>query len=976
MTGVPTALHHLGEAFVPIPPWKKGTRRPRTPENLFEATDPVLEAYLEAGHNYGVTCRGDLIVLDADDPDGLADAIDALPETAWQVSGSGEGEHYFLEIPGIDEDLKLFDPETNAHLGEVKGAEQSYVVGPGSSHPSGGTYGPIQGDRVATVDEETFRELVEPYLRSSAAAGEHRPVAGPEAETRAGGTPQRDTAVSVYDVVSRRRYPEGGRAEHPFHGSDTGANFMVDDGAETWRCWRHDCTGNALHLVGIEQGIISCGDWQGGGLDTDTWSEIFEAAREAGYDVGEPQARGDGGQAVAALPGAPTLPERVDAWDWRRAGAVDDPVERAREQTTDTIADVLGSGERVLLEALPTLGKSFGTVRAVARTGEPATVLTTRGRTEQYAQLQEWAREEGLDAYTLPAFTHDCDTATGEHGAEWRERVMDWYRRGATPKEIHKHAEAELGNPLPCQAGEHSCPYTLKWDFDPEEFDLLLGHYSHAHKRKVTSGRTVVVDEFPEGAYETRLGHGLEGAISHFLQSHDALPFDDYTDLVEGRHDEQRRSDALLWFEGRDLERDGRQVFGDQKGHAAAPQAVYTILAGAGKNLGNGWERAPFGDGSRVGLFDREQGEVWLLTPPPIEGHRGVVGLDGTPTKDLWELTVGTPLDHRIVLDDDERREYLTDGLGLQFVRTTEAIKPYNSPDHVAVDQDAALLEAVRDQHGERPDLITTSAALDEYEGADVLDDVDETGYYGNILGSNQFGESRLGAVVGSNHYGDGYVEKWAAYAGATAKRGREKGAGLTYGTFGDQVLTHMREHDTLQAALRFGRDGQGAVVYVHTDTLPEWVPVAAEGRVLTTWSEGMRQVLEAIQDHTGEWTSAEIAEHPAVEVGERQVRTHLATLAEEHSVLRREIDGCGYVYREDGLHRVTDHGDVELEPVDLGALDAAESAEVARSTTHTWDLRTSPPHAEEDGVSAAAGGNPGAPPAAVEGDPPPGGGK
>lgn len=46
--------------FVPISPGEKGTRRPRTPGNLYAADDPVLKAYLETGHNYGITCRGDL----------------------------------------------------------------------------------------------------------------------------------------------------------------------------------------------------------------------------------------------------------------------------------------------------------------------------------------------------------------------------------------------------------------------------------------------------------------------------------------------------------------------------------------------------------------------------------------------------------------------------------------------------------------------------------------------------------------------------------------------------------------------------------------------------------------------------------------------------------------------------------------------------------------------------------------------------
>lgn len=60
----------------------------------------------------------------------------------------------------------------------------------------------------------------------------------------------RETPVDVSDVLLATSNDEGERVEHPFHGSSTGSNFTVDEGGETWRCWRHDCTGNALHLVG------------------------------------------------------------------------------------------------------------------------------------------------------------------------------------------------------------------------------------------------------------------------------------------------------------------------------------------------------------------------------------------------------------------------------------------------------------------------------------------------------------------------------------------------------------------------------------------------------------------------------------------------------------------------------------------------------------------------------------------------------
>jgi hypothetical protein len=143
-----------------------------------------------------------------------------------------------------------------------------------------------------------------------------------------------------------------------------------------------------------------------------------------------------------------------------------------------------------------------------------------------------------------------------------------------------------------------------------------------------------------------------------------------------------------------------------------------------------------------------------------------------------------------------------------------------------------------------------------------------------------------------------------------------------------------MREHETLQAAMRFGRDGGGATVYVNTAALPDWVPIAGEGRVLGVWSDGMRQVLDAANG-LDSWRTRDIAEHPDVTISERQVRDHLNTLA-ERGFLNREIEGRGYVWRDDGLHHVNDHGEVEIDVVK----DTDTIAEVSRMSIYTWEFR------------------------------------
>lgn len=880
-------------------------------------------------------------------------------ESYAQVSTSGTGIHILCR-GGLPEGVKAVEAALPEHPAFPDAEIEVYASG---------RYIAMTGDRIEGTPRSTRRaqDFIDAVAETFATVAEGTPDAmqnEPDLEREA--VDNLDTTTDFSAVCDAIQYvgpddirlrstvtderSDGSRSLDPsWTRSKSGTRLAAVGDGWVYRQGMHGL--DALQVVALEERIINRPDEYPQGEEF--WTAVDEL-RKRGAHIPEYEPRPEP---------VPILP-RVHEWGWRDAGEqlVDDgdpiTIDDARERTQDRIEYALdhtsgsetGDPDAYLIDALPTLGKSHGTIEAARETGEPITVLTGRGNKEQYEQFREWAEAAGLDYLTLPAFKRDCDTANGEHGQEWADTVRDWYNRGATPQDIHKYAGDELGRPLPCHAGDHDCPYGLKWDFDPDEYDVLIGHYAHAHKEKVTSGRTVVVDEFPGRAYETALDSvALPGAVSYFLKSTPGIPFDDYTDLLEHRDDPTRRADALNWFLEEGVDRDSRQAIRNDAGHAAAPIAAFTLLAGAAEDLGNGWERADLADVDRpgIGLHDREGGAIHLLTPPDLGYASGVVALDGTPTPEMWELALGVDLYHRQVLGPDERREYLQDALGLQLVRTTEWVKPYNSSEHVHVDEDAALLEGITDEHGRAPDLITTATAEHEFDAAGILDQyVGEHTHYGNVLGSNRFRTARVGAVIGSNHFGDRFIEKWGAYEGEAVARNDGKGADLSYGPFGNDILTHMREHDTLQAAMRFGRDGKGATVYVHTNTLPEWVPIAGEGRVHRTWSDGRKAVLEAAAGRD-EWTTAELASD--VSIGERQVRNHLHDLVSE-GVVNALHRGNGFVWRDDGLHRVSDHGDVDLEPVEVDDLTAEETAELARSSIYTWEFRSSPPEGAGDG--------------------------
>lgn len=710
-------------------------------------------------------------------------------------------------------------------------------------------------------------------------------------------------------------------------------------------------------------------------LDGGAWWEVVDDARDAGAPIPELEAATEPDDYVPVLPNAPRHRAITGGYDWSRDDHDDGRLtkQEVRDRTSDHLTAMLERCSDGLVEVLPGGGKSYGSIEATARAGVQSTIATGRGREEQYGQYREWCDQRGLRSYTLPSFVEHCDCANGEHGEEWKNRVMSWYDdAGASPKAIHKFAADELGKPLPCQR-DGRCPYTAKWDFDADEFDVLIGHYNHIHNQKVTEGRAVFIDESPEDAFQKTIGGDtLARAVSAFLAETPGLPFDEWTDLVEHRRDDDRRTDALEWFDDHGVERDELQAFGEEGGHAITPLAVYTLLAS--DDLGNGLERATISArGGTVGVYDRESQAVSILNPPSLDYAWNVIGLDGTPTPELWRAALGRPyFDHDRVLEDDERAEYVRDALNMQIVRTTDAVKSYAAGEseianRVTDAEDAALLEAIPDFHGRKPAAITTKRAWEHvYEPAGFDELVDDHKHYGNILGSNEFADRSLGVLLGSRNFGPDYVKKWGAYLDATVEptfpgedgNPLEAGARTDFGETGNQIRMHMTEHETLQALFRYGRSTtvDGAVVYVHTDTLPDWVPIADEGRVIKTWAPGMRQVIEAGRD-LGEWSTNEIAEHSAVEINERQIREHLSQLV-ERGYVGRECVGCGYKWRDDGLEGINDRGDVDLGrpepsidtdfghalsgPVDLGHI--SKTVQASPVETYYWCHEREPP--------------------------------
>lgn len=283
--------------------------------------------------------------------------LDRLGGASGEYSPSGNVRLYLrdVEIPEWWDDLSTGEPD-RPELGLYDTEKHVTVTGDviEGLEPPIGTCNQPAFEQWCKEQWYNFHEQV---LEADVTVGEDEPWVDDEDDENAGGRSfdddfdMDDIKVTDLSFVSA---DAGERVAHPVHGSSNGNNFVIDADETTWRCWRagHECTGNALQLLGVDAGIIDCGEWTGGGLDSETWSEIFDEARDRGFDIPEPKsqaATADGGAtATGSATGSVTGEnerawyERFSAWLSReRRGRTDDDDGRepGRREKRERLAD-------------------------------------------------------------------------------------------------------------------------------------------------------------------------------------------------------------------------------------------------------------------------------------------------------------------------------------------------------------------------------------------------------------------------------------------------------------------------------------------------------------------------------------------------------------------------------------------------------------------------------------------------------------
>jgi hypothetical protein len=165
------------------------------------------------------------------------------------------------------------------------------VVGAGSRHPSGTTYTVLEDSPIATITAETLDKVTAILTKPSKSGdGEHR---------KRKQTGRRKRVLSQDSDISRKiriddiAMPsnpvkddgEEIQGSHPMHGSETGKNFSINPGKNTWHCFRCDSGGGPLEWIAVEAGLINCSDAGPGCLRGELFKQVLDIARGRGYDI-------------------------------------------------------------------------------------------------------------------------------------------------------------------------------------------------------------------------------------------------------------------------------------------------------------------------------------------------------------------------------------------------------------------------------------------------------------------------------------------------------------------------------------------------------------------------------------------------------------------------------------------------------------------------------------------------------------------
>lgn len=670
-------------------------------------------------------------------------------------------------------------------------------------------------------------------------------------------------------------------------------------------------------------------------------------------------------------------------------------LDQVREATRGLIEQGFEAEEPVLIEAPPGSGKSTKAIQLAAEIDTPVTYLARR--IDLYEQAERIAQDHGgIRTERIPAPHRNCDTFKGKTDGS-PSALKRLYSKGFGGREIH----LRFNSLAPCGK---ECPYfqrlsTINQELD--SIDLLIGNHSHSRRQDYVRDRFVVLDEFNSDPFLRTFPNEESDAVDDpgiiipaFLRSvaeyDEAFPanaYQDVTDLITNRGHPSEWWAAIDWFREHGASRRKAQRFEfmdatakrEDPVHALAPYLTLSLLCM--ETVGPGIEIAPPPDGSLDQLWndadlapqekcvrDRNTGEMFALQPADLSSAAQIIGLDGTPTIELWNLLFApeSGFDHRQVIDREDFSTYLRSAMNMSFYQIGGGMHPYAGGNISR--RDGKRLAFVYARENGRFSLITTRKILQRYKNRGWLERfvkrVDEdtqteaessklyaeyrARHYATIKSSNEFEEEAIGAVMGNPFPDDRLVAIWAGFCGKAIDPPVESGEEKTFGEFGDRIYRHFAHNAVAQAALRFGRDDEviengGANVYISTFALPDWFEVdqqfelqtgksvsAAAGKLYECWlaSESEVDAFHTVNEIHDEISADDWPE----KLRKRSLRDGLDDLVSKDYIAFKEKTGenGADIYRWDGDGEVIcsdDVGELLIADGDVFLLEGANDA-------------------------------------------------
>lgn len=546
--------------------------------------------------------------------------------------------------------------------------------------------------------------------------------------------------------------------------------------------------------------------------------------------------------------------------------------EQVMKQTEEFMEKSLSMNVNFVAAPEPGTGKSRGSIRAIAHSGELATIAVNvnSNKFETAEYLQELSTEYALypsttmtgEEHELAVDTH-CPVACDEHGEAERKRLRDLAEKcGGSPGLAHAIASNEDSaiESFACQR-DGDCNYTESWEDFNGSAQVLIGHYSHLNLDSamalrspdgyIIEERTVIVDEFPGEAFETTMSYEeLSKNIRTWLGTFtEQKPTGDVYEALDNVSplDKLRRASTVedlydiyvpweLVSPQQDTEDDvpGPIESAVEEGyHPDTPVIAYMLSKS--ERMSNDWRSAQT---SRKSLAMSPDGTTHFINPPQFASARQLVGLDATANKHMWRVATGMrELPVVETMNRAQKRSYYQDALDLDIMQLSQSMRPFASvdkPDNDVFREDdvGAVVDYLKHISGNsEAGVISSLAGFDQMEkhGIDVSDLV--TNHYGNFKGDNSMRNINYGALIGALHPGDYPIYKWAALAGECAERdeapdGDRSDWEVNYqNDVADSVMNTIIDGEVKQALMRFSRNDETGVVLIYTNRIPDEVP-------------------------------------------------------------------------------------------------------------------------------------------------------